>query len=91
MPEAVRLVIWDLDDTFWKRTLTKGDITAYVQAHHDCVIELARRGIVSFLKKRTKRLLLPVPTATCQPWPVTWRWRRHKSLLLLFFRKEDLP
>jgi hypothetical protein len=51
MPEAVRLVIWDLDDTFWKRTLTKGDITAYVQAHHDCVIELARRGIVSFLNR----------------------------------------
>jgi hypothetical protein len=26
-----------------------------------------------------------------RPWPATWKRRRHKSLLLLFFRKEDLP
>jgi hypothetical protein len=25
-----------------------------------------------------------------RPWPVGLRWRRCKSLLLLFFRKEDL-
>lgn len=47
MPEAVRLVIWDLDETFWKGTLTEGGITEYVQAHHDAVIELARRGIMN--------------------------------------------
>ncbi len=47
MVEAVRLVIWDLDETFWRGTLTEGGITAYVQAHHDLVIELARRGIMS--------------------------------------------
>ncbi len=47
MPEAVRLVVWDLDETFWKGTVTEGGITEYVQAHHDMVIELARRGIVS--------------------------------------------
>lgn len=47
MAEAVRLVIWDLDETFWKGTVTEGGITEYVQAHHDVVIALARRGIVS--------------------------------------------
>ena len=47
MPEAVRLVIWDLDETFWKGTLDEGGIKEYVQAHHDVVVELARRGIVS--------------------------------------------
>jgi hypothetical protein len=26
-----------------------------------------------------------------RPWPVTWKRQRSKSLLLLFFRKEDLP
>jgi FkbH-like protein len=46
MSEAVRLVIWDLDETFWKGTLTEGGIT-YLQKHHDIVIELARRGIMS--------------------------------------------
>jgi len=45
-PEPVRLVIWDLDDTFWDGTLTEGGI-AYRRDHHDIVRELARRGIVS--------------------------------------------
>ena len=30
--EKVRLVIWDLDETFWRGTLTEGGIE-YVQAH----------------------------------------------------------
>ncbi|MDB5687916.1 MAG: family phosphatase [Rhizorhabdus sp.] len=47
MAEPVRLVIWDLDDTFWRGTVTEGGITEYVQAHHDIVIELAHRGIMS--------------------------------------------
>ena len=46
MQEPVRLVVWDLDDTFWSGTLTEGGIR-YVPAHHDIVIELSRRGIVN--------------------------------------------
>ena len=45
--EAVRLVIWDLDDTLWRGTLTEGGIREHVGAHEDTVRELARRGIVS--------------------------------------------
>ena len=45
--ENVRLLVWDLDDTFWKGTVSEGGIREYVQAHHDIVIELARRGIPS--------------------------------------------
>ena len=44
--EDVRLVIWDLDETFWRGTLTEGGIE-YQRATHDIVIELARRGIIS--------------------------------------------
>ncbi len=44
--QPVKLVIWDLDDTFWKGTLSEGAIH-YVQHNHDAVIELARRGIMS--------------------------------------------
>jgi FkbH-like protein len=44
--EPVRLVIWDLDETFWSGTLTEGGIT-YRRDFHDIVLELARRGIVS--------------------------------------------
>ena len=47
MAEHVRLVVWDLDETFWKGTVSEGGIQEYVQAHHDIVIELARRGIMS--------------------------------------------
>lgn len=44
--EDIRLVIWDLDDTFWDGTLTEGGI-GYRDDHHALVIELARRGIMS--------------------------------------------
>jgi FkbH-like protein len=47
MTEAVRLVIWDLDETFWRGTLSEGGITHYVQANHDIVVTLAQRGIMS--------------------------------------------
>lgn len=45
--EKIRLVVWDLDETFWSGTLTEGGIREYVRAHHDIVIELAQRGIIS--------------------------------------------
>jgi FkbH-like protein len=50
-PENVRLVIWDLDDTFWRGTLTEGGID-YLEANHDVVVELARRGIISSICSR---------------------------------------
>ena len=52
--EAVRLVVWDLDETFWRGTLTEGGITEYVRAHHDIVIELARRGIMSSICSKNR-------------------------------------
>ena len=44
--EKIRLVIWDLDETFWKGTLTEGGIQEFAAAKN-AVIELANRGIVS--------------------------------------------
>jgi FkbH-like protein len=46
LPEPVRLVVWDLDETFWHGTLSEGGIE-YRQDLHDAVIALAQRGIVS--------------------------------------------
>ncbi len=46
MADSVRLVIWDLDETFWSGTLTEGGIT-YRQECHNIVVELAQRGIMS--------------------------------------------
>jgi FkbH-like protein len=50
--EAVRLVIWDLDETFWKGTLSEGGIGHYLQANHDIVVTLAHRGIMSSICSR---------------------------------------
>jgi len=44
--KQVKLVVWDLDDTFWHGVLSEGPIR-YSAANHDMVIELARRGIMS--------------------------------------------
>jgi FkbH-like protein len=44
--EPVRLVIWDLDGTFWDGTLTEGGHT-YRRDIHDIVVSLTQRGIVS--------------------------------------------
>ena len=46
MSEPVRLVIWDLDETFWNGTLSEGGIT-WRDDTRAIVVELARRGIMS--------------------------------------------
>jgi FkbH-like protein len=51
VPEPIRLIVWDLDETFWRGTLTEGGIT-YVDRHQEIVVELARRGIVSSICSR---------------------------------------
>ncbi|MDO4301382.1 MAG: HAD-IIIC family phosphatase [Clostridia bacterium] len=42
----IKLIIWDLDDTFWKGTLSEGVITP-IQENINLVKNLAKRGIVS--------------------------------------------
>ncbi len=44
--EGVRLVIWDLDETFWQGTLSEGGIRP-IQANIDIVETLNSRGIVN--------------------------------------------
>jgi FkbH-like protein len=51
MPEPVRLVVWDLDDTLWNGILTEGPITQ-IPERHEIVRALASRGIVSTLCSR---------------------------------------
>src|SRR5436305_9573748 len=46
IPNPVKLVIWDLDDTFWRGTLTEGGIQA-VPENCKIVRALSRRGIVN--------------------------------------------
>jgi hypothetical protein len=44
----------------------------------------------SFLKKRSKRLLFFQQLCGGWPWPGSLGGRRHKSFLVLFFKKELL-
>jgi FkbH-like protein len=44
--EAIRLVIWDLDDTFWQGTLSEGPVTP-IAANLALVRALNERGIVN--------------------------------------------
>jgi len=44
--EPIKLVIWDLDETFWKGTLSEDPIE-YLDRNQNIVMELSRRGIVN--------------------------------------------
>jgi len=44
--EAIRLVIWDLDDTFWEGTLAEGPVTPALE-HISLVRTLNERGIIN--------------------------------------------
>ncbi|WP_086595390.1 hypothetical protein [Hymenobacter crusticola] len=45
MPEPVKVIIWDLDDTFWRGTLSEGAVEA-LEENLALVRETAARGIV---------------------------------------------
>jgi hypothetical protein len=63
------------------------DEAVMAAAYDDCVTRHggSRKEECSFLKKRTKKLLFPG-----RGQPLSGPWKGHKSLLLLFFRKEVL-
>nr|WP_252353985.1 HAD-IIIC family phosphatase [Acetobacter sp. P5B1] len=49
--EGIRLVIWDLDDTFWAGTLSEGEIDT-IDRNIEIVKTLNRRGIVNAICSR---------------------------------------
>jgi len=51
LPNNVKLVVWDLDDTFWSGTLAEGEISP-IPANQQIVITLAERGIMSSISSK---------------------------------------
>lgn len=51
--DRIKLVIWDLDDTFWKGTLSEGEI-AFSGKNMQLVRDLADRGIISSISSRNE-------------------------------------
>jgi FkbH-like protein len=45
--EPIRLIIWDLDETFWFGTLSEGGIKQFIHEHHDLIFTLSCRGIMN--------------------------------------------
>jgi hypothetical protein len=44
-----------------------------------------------FSEEKNQKTFISWLSDACVPWPARWSRRRNESLLLLFFRKEDLP
>lgn len=63
----VKLVVWDLDDTFWRGTLSEGPIAA-VQDNIDLVRTLAERGIVSSICSKNDFDAARDALVTCGAW-----------------------
>jgi len=49
--EIIKLVIWDLDDTFWKGTIAEGEIEI-INENISIVKELTRRGIMNSIASK---------------------------------------
>lgn len=49
--DQIKLVIWDLDDTFWKGTLSEGEVV-FSQKNIQLVRDLADRGIISSISSK---------------------------------------
>jgi hypothetical protein len=49
-----------------------------------------REERVFFSEEKKQKTFASPPLPRSRPWPATCRGRMNKSLLLLFFRKEDL-
>jgi hypothetical protein len=43
-----------------------------------------------FSEEKNQKTFIFQPLPRSRPWPASFRRARHKSLLLLFFRKEEL-
>ena len=63
----VKLVIWDLDDTFWRGTLSEGPISP-VQSNIDLVRTLAERGIISSICSKNDFDAAREALAACGAW-----------------------
>ena len=64
----VKLVIWDLDDTFWRGTLSEGPITV-PRENVEIVTTLSRRGIISSICSKNNYDDARQVLEECGAWP----------------------
>ena len=66
--EDIRLIIWDLDETFWDGTLTEGGIR-YRMDYQTLVVDLAARGIMSSICSRNDHDRIETLLSNTGLWP----------------------
>lgn len=49
--EQIKLVIWDLDETFWKGTLSEGEVTP-IEENVNTIVRLTERGIINSIASK---------------------------------------
>ncbi len=49
--EKIKLVVWDLDETFWKGTLSEGEVQI-INENVEIIKELAKRGIMNSISSK---------------------------------------
>ena len=58
---SIKLVMWDLDETFWKGTIDDGDVPVIPESHIELVKALTDHGIVnSICSKNNKDIVKAV-------------------------------
>jgi len=76
--KTIKLVIWDLDDTFWEGTLSEGDVIP-IQANIALVKELTNRGVMNSISSKNnfdkaKQKLLELNIWDCFIFPtINWQ------------------
>ena len=63
----VKLVIWDLDETFWRGTLTEGGI-AHVESNIEMIRELSKRGIINSICSKNDHEQAKEKLSECGIW-----------------------
>jgi FkbH-like protein len=76
--KTIKLVIWDLDDTFWEGTLSEGEVIP-IQANIELVKQLTDRGVMNSISSKNdfdkaKQKLLELHIWDCFIFPtISWQ------------------
>lgn len=67
--DKIKLVVWDLDETFWQGTLSEGDVTI-PESHRELISRLTDLGIVNSICSKNDF----APVKECLEQEDLWQW-----------------
>ena len=57
--QEIKLVIWDMDETFWKGTISESKITT-IDENIDIIKKLTARGIINSICSKNEKMMLRI-------------------------------